>query len=62
MSHVAVMELEKEEVDIGKNFDYVIREPPCISLPPDTKTYWLVGRQTKEDLQEIKTMNPTKNM
>ena len=56
------MELEKEEVDIGKNFDYVIREPPCQTLPPDTKTYWLVGRQTKEDLQEIKTMNPTKNM
>ena len=54
MSEVAVKELEKERLEFGKNFDYVVRDQQSNILPPGTRTFWLVGRQTKEDLQEIK--------
>ena len=54
MSEVAVKELEKERLEFGKNFDYVLRDTQCNTLPPGTRTFWLIGRQTKEGLQEIK--------
>ena len=54
MSEVAVRELENERLEFGKNFDYVLRDPECNLLPPGTKTFWLIGRQTKEGLQEVK--------
>ena len=54
MSEVVVRELEKERLEFGKNFDYVLRDPQCNTLPPGTRTFWLIGRQTKEGLQEIK--------
>lgn len=50
MSETAVNELEKEQLQFGKNFDYVVRDPPCPHLPNDSKTFWLIGRQTKEGL------------
>ena len=53
MSETAVNELEKEQLECGKNFDYLSRDPPCPHLPEGSKTFWLIGRQTKEGLQEI---------
>ena len=53
MSEAAVNELEKEQLEFGKNFDYVVRDPPCPLLPEGSRTFWLVGRQTKEGLQLI---------
>ena len=53
MTESAVNEIEKEQLEIGKSFDYVQRDPPTGHY--SAKTFWLVGRQTKDDLQEIET-------
>ena len=55
MSEASVYELEKEKEEFGKAFDYMLRDPPCPNLPEGLKTYWLIGRQTKEGLQAIDT-------
>ena len=57
MTDSAVNEIQKEELEFGKSFDYVQRQPP--SSQYSGKTFWLVGRQTKDDLQELETSNVT---
>lgn len=56
MTESAVDEIENQQLEFGKNFDYVQREPP--SHRYSGKTFWLIGRQTKDDLQEIETSVP----
>ena len=56
MTETAVNEIENKQLEFGKNFDYVQREPP--SHRYSGKTFWLSGRQTKDDLQEVETSAP----
>ena len=58
MTDSAVNEIEKEQLEFGKSFDYVQRDPTCEQY--SGKTFWLVGRQTKDDLQEVPTSETIK--
>ena len=58
MTESTVNEIEKEQLEFGKSFDYVQRDPSCGQY--SEKTFWLVGRQTKDDLQEVPTTETIK--